>query len=309
MMRTKALTGFMTAALVLLVLPETPVAIEMSEYETELIKRLEIIEAETTELMRKYAEKGDKTARCHFGLRLALGKSGNQDYGFAAKYLVGLNQESCRFASALKGLMYRDGLGVKKDLEKSKFWFRRMALQLRLKTVKREDFFLPGGADVTKEIKAAQAWRERLFENADPQMQYEEALKFLSGDGVIADPDIAHDLLRKAIVAENPEAMYQLGKGYLSGIFQFDDSDSVSDALAWLSLAARRGVVAAQKDLAVWYATHATRQRDNFKAYFWLRSAKLTKADLGPLAAEITRRVSDTEKGVVERMLERNSFP
>ena len=90
-----------------------------------------------------------------------------------------------------------------------------------------------------------------MFKNADPQMQYEEALKFLSGDGVIADPDIAHDLLRKAIVAENLEAMYQLGKGYLSGIFQFDDSDSVSDGLAWLSLAARRGVVAAQKDLAV----------------------------------------------------------
>ena len=175
--------------------------------------------------------------------------------------------------------------------------------------MKREDFFLPGGADVTKEIKAAQAWRERLYEKADPQTQYEEALKFLSGDGVIADPDIAHGLLRKAIVVENPKAMYQLGKGYLSGIFQFDDSDSVSDGLAWLSLAARRGVVAAQKDLAVWYATHATRQRDNFKAYFWLLAAKLSEADLGPLAAEITGRVSDTEKGIVERMLERNSFP
>ena len=65
----------------------------------------------------------------------------------------------------------------------------------------------------------------------------------------------------------------------------------MSNGLAWLSLTARRGVVAAQKDLAVWYATHVTRQRDNFKAYFWLRSAKLTKADLGPLAQEITRRV------------------
>ena len=205
MMRTKALIGLVTAALVLLGLPETPVAIEMSEYETELIKRLEKIEADTTELMRKYAEKGDKTARLHFGLRLALGKSGNQDYGTAAKYLVGLDKESCSYASALKGLVYREGLGVKKDLEKSKFWFRRMALQLE--HMKREDFYLPQSADVTAEIQEVQAWHTRMFKNADPQMQYEEALKFLSGDGVIADPDIAHDLLRKAIFVENPEAM------------------------------------------------------------------------------------------------------
>lgn len=289
-------------------LPETLVAFEMSEYEKELIKRIEKFDAETLKFIRQYAEKGDKTARCTYGLRFALGISVKQDYGTAAKYLVGLDQESCRYASALKGLMYRDGLGVKKNLEKSKFWFRRMALQLRLKTVKREDFYLPNGADVTAEIQEAQAWHTRIYKKADPQTQYEEALKFLSGDGVIADPDIAHGLLRKAIV-ENPEAMYQLGKGYLSGIFQFDDSGSVSDGLAWLSLAARRGVVAAQKDLAVWYATHATRQRDNFKAYFWLRSAKLLEADIGLLAAEIARRVSDTEKDIVEDMLERNSFP
>ena len=83
----------------------------------------------------------------------------------------------------------------------------------------------------------------------------------------------------------------------------------MSDGLAWLSLTARRGVVAAQKDLAVWYATHATRQRDNFKGYFWLRSAKLTKADLGPLVQEITRRVLDEEKEIVEGMLERGFFP
>ena len=224
-----------------------------------------------------------------------------------AKYLSGLNDDDCPSASALKGLMYRDGLGFEKDLEKSKFWFRRMALQL--KYMKKEDFFLPPGVDVTKEIEVAQAWHARLFEKANPQTQYKEALKFLSGDGVIADSDIAHGLLRKAVVAEIPEAMYQLGKGYLNGIFQFDDSDSGSDGLAWMSLAARRGVVVAQKELAIWYGTHATRQRDNFKAYFWLRSAKLSEADIGPLAAEITRRVSDTKKRVVERMLERNSFP
>ena len=120
--------------------------------------------------MRKYAEKGDKTAKRHFGLRLARGKSGNQDYGTAAKYLVGLDQESCNYASALKGLMYRDGLGVQKDLGKSKFWFRRMALQLE--HMKREDFYLPQSADVTAEIQEVQAWHTRMFKNADPQMQF-----------------------------------------------------------------------------------------------------------------------------------------
>ena len=80
-------------------------------------------------------------------------------------------------------------------------------MALQLEHMKREDFYLPQSADVTAEIQEVQAWHTRMFKNADPQMQYEEALKFLSGDGVIADPDIAHDLLRKAIFVENPEAM------------------------------------------------------------------------------------------------------
>jgi len=56
MMRTKALIGLVTAALVLLGLPEIPVANEMSEYETELInvsKKLKPIQPNSCGSMRR----------------------------------------------------------------------------------------------------------------------------------------------------------------------------------------------------------------------------------------------------------------
>ena len=209
-MRKNVLIG-LAAAVLWVGSPLALDAVEKSEFEAGMAKLAKKFNVEAMEYVRKHAELGDKSAKCYLGQFYAVGQPVSQDYNIAAKYLAGLDQESCGAASILKGLMYRDGLGFEKDLEKSKFWFRRMALQLGYMNI--EDFSWPAGADVTKEIENAQAWHTRLFEKADPQTQYEEALKFLSGDGVIADPDIAHDLLRKAIVAENPEAMYQLGKG------------------------------------------------------------------------------------------------
>lgn len=275
-----------------------------SEYDTRLIEHILQGDAVLFKFVREHAERGNKKAQCFLGKIYAVGVYVKQDYDKAARHLVDLGYRHCSSASILLGLMYRDGLGVEKDLEKSKFWFRRGTFSLE--NSKLEDFLLPAGTDIAREIEEAQAWHARLFEKADPQTQYEEALKYLSGDGVPADPVVAYKLLSNPVIAKIPGAMYELGKGHLHGPFP---PGNIREGLQWLYYAAKGGVVSAEKELAVWYGTHATRQRDNFKAYFWLRRAGLTESDLGLLATEITRRVSDTEKGLVERMLKSDSFP
>lgn len=285
----------------------TPVALfsaEKSEYDTRLIEHIRQGDVVLFKFVREHAKRGNKKAQCFLGEIYAVGVYVKQDYNKAARYLVDLGYRHCSSASILLGLMYRDGLGVEKDKEKSKFWFLRGTFSLE--NSKLEDFLLPAGVDIAREIEEAQAWHARLFDKADPQTQYEEALKYLSGDGVMADPVVAYELVRIPAREGLPEARYELGKGYLHGPFP---PGHVQEGLQWLYFAARGGVVLAEKELAVWYGTHATRQRDNFKAYFWLRHAGLTEADLGPLAAEIARRVSEKEKYAIGIMLKTNSFP
>ena len=229
----------------------TPVALfsaEKSEYDTRLIEHILQGDAVLFKFVREHAKRGNKKAQCFLGKIYAVGVYVKQDYDKSARYLVDLGYRHCSSASILLALMYRDGLGVEKDLEKSKFWFRRGTFSLE--NSKLEDFLLPAGVDIAREIEEAQAWHSRLFEKADPQAQYEEALKYLSGDGVIADPVVAYKLLSKPVLEKIPGAMYELGKGYLHGPFP---PGNVQTGLQWLYFAARGGVVAAEKELAVWY--------------------------------------------------------
>ena len=303
-MRKYVIPGIWAAAVLWVSTPVALFSAEKSEFDTRNIEHLQQGDAVYIKFVREHAKRGDKRAQCSLGQFYAIGAYVPQDYDKAARYLVDLGYRHCGTASILLGLMYRDGLGVEKDLEKSKFWFRRGTFSLE--NSKLEDFLLPVGVDIAREIEEAQAWHARLFDKADPQTQYEEALKYLSGDGVPADPVVAYKLLSKPVLEMIPGAMYELGKGYLHGPFP---PGHVQTGLQWLYFAARGGVVLAEKELAIWYGTHATRQRDNFKAYFWLRHAGLTESDLGPLAAEITSRVSEKEKYAIGIMLKTNSFP
>lgn len=189
----KYLMHWVLAAVLWVGAPVALFSAERSEFDIRNIEHMQLGEASYIKFVREHAKRGDKSARCFLGQFYAIGVYVPQDYDKAALYLIDLGYRNCSPASILLGLMYRNGLGVERNKDKSKLWFRRGTFSLE--NSKLEDFLLPAGVDIASEIEEAQAWHARLFENADPQTQYKEALKYLSGDGVIADSVIAYKLL------------------------------------------------------------------------------------------------------------------
>ncbi len=214
-------------------------------------------------------------------------------------------------------LMYYDGRGAPKDLQKARHWFKAAALNLVDKSPSddRRMIIARNG------LRRANGLRPRLFpaelaaeiiwlreiEDSEPQVLYETALRVRDGDGLPWVRDAAVALLRLAAKRGVMEANYDLGMLLLDAPRGFLDA---ADGIRALALAGDNGFVPAQVELGRRYASGNGVRRWDHTAYVWLLMADENGADVAALLEEVGGRLTGRERRAAREVAEKAaSYP
>jgi hypothetical protein len=118
------------------------------------------------------------------------------------------------------------------------------------------------GTDVNRIVNQADA--------GDSTAQYEMALRYADGEGVLQNYQDAMAWFAKAAVNGNDNAQWKLGLGYIQGIGVPHDERK---AVVWFKRAANHGDIRAQHALSDLYLSGRGVPRDYIRAYTWLSIA------------------------------------
>lgn len=126
---------------------------------------------------------------------------------------------------------------------------------------------LPANAEKAAEPAAAQA----LIEGGDANSQYEQGMRYFSGEGVAAkNPAEALKWLELAANQGHADACYKLGILYRTGLGVLQNFET---AFQWFELAAKQNHADAQYDIGLMHKNGLSVPVDFVKAYVWLNLA------------------------------------
>ena len=156
------------------------------------------------------------------------------------------------------------------------------------------------------ELAAEIDWLSEI-EGDDPQVLHETAVRVRDGNGLPQVRDAAVAWLRLAAKRGVMEANYDLGIALLNAPGGYHDT---ADGISALVLAGGNGFVPALVELGRRYATGDGVRRWDRTAYVWLLMAKNNGADVAALLDEVGGRLSRTELRMAREDAERGtSYP
>tara|TARA_B100000965_G_scaffold266305_1_gene224977 strand:- start:965 stop:1882 length:918 start_codon:yes stop_codon:yes gene_type:complete len=201
------------------------------------------------------------------------GKCVLQDYGRAFE----LYSRAVEFGPSIVGLrlgyFYLNGLGVGRDENKARYWFRSQALAAHYT----KDRFMDGilelmffGAPVPKMLRE-EVSRAREMYDGPPEVLMEVYRNLLNGTGVFPNRERALFWLSKAARQDHPAALYDTAQRYLTGNGYEKDETSY---VVHLREAARRNHAEAQKELGEYYLRTHKEPFELHNALVWLLRAQ-----------------------------------
>jgi TPR repeat protein len=146
----------------------------------------------------------------------------------AHKHLLALANKGHAKSQTLVGVMYRDGVGVEKDLRQAALWLEKAAQQgLREAENELGHLYLSTEASVHNPAKAEQ-WLTRAAEHGVVEAQRDLGLLYMRGDLVGVDHEKAVIWLRRAAAQGSEEAQKALAA--LPGGEQLEDAAAQGQA-------------------------------------------------------------------------------
>lgn len=220
----------------------------------------------------------------------------------AAEYLDRAAEAGHEPAYPFLGYMYANGLGVERDPDEARYWFKKYVLSVMWKS---KEGRLEGITTILHDRKSPPLLEEELrwIESvlaAAPREQVNIAIRLRDGDGLPLDRKAAYALLRKAIAEGIPEAKYELGRGFLARDYVYGRSfrhQEVRVAISYLEQAARARYAPAEKALGLFYAQPGVKNFNPEWSYFYLLRAKEDDAEgIDNVLARIESMLSDKER-------------
>lgn len=104
------------------------------------------------------------------------------------------------------GILYRDGLGVKQDDQKTLMWFQKAADQGDLKAQANIGFIYANGLGVTPDLNKAAFWYRKSADGGYSVAQYLLGMMYLEGKGIEKDTSEAAKWLGKAALQGDEDA-------------------------------------------------------------------------------------------------------
>ncbi len=212
----------------------------------------------------------------------------------AMKRIEGGTQDA--HAMTLVGELYKDGLGVRRDLKEAARWYRlaadrgdpQGAFSLALAYLR--------GRGVEENRQVAIGWLEKAALTNHSGAIYN--LGLLAIDGEIQDFDKARTMFSRAADLGNNDAAYALGLLYKQGRGVERDPQK---AAQWFRKAAEDGIVAAQVDLAVMLFNGDGVDKDEATAVRYFLKAAATN---NPVAQNRLARLLVVGRGTPKNMVE-----
>jgi len=168
------------------------------------------------------------------------------------------------------GVLYAQGLGVRRDLTEAFRWYQKAANQGNAAAEFALGQMYARGWGVPRDQADALRWFQMA--NAPDADGPPTDWTVIEGYGTNQDPKQAAYWYRLAAEKGHPEAQFNLGRLYASGKGVEHDEEQ---ALRWIRAAASLGYAPAQADLGARYASGKGIALDGKRAYFWLTLAYL----------------------------------
>ncbi len=188
---------------------------------------------------RAAAEQGDETAQLYFAVC-------EEDAAKRIALLRPIAEKGNRYAQALLGTIYTEGVGVERDDVQAAHWYGLAAAQGDARAQCIMGALCEQGRGVPQDIAKAFEWYRLSAEQGDAYGMACLAGCYADGKGVAKDLKVALEGFRKAADKGNADAQYTLGLMYMEGTGVPRDLDQ---AQHWLELADKQGHDGAQESL------------------------------------------------------------
>ena len=146
------------------------------------------------------------------------------------------------------GKLYRDGVGVKKDVLQAVIWFSEAVKQGNSYAAYALGKIYLAGEDAQKDMGKALHWIQRSADLGNEYAQYRLGMLHLTGEDIPKDVPKAIEYLTASAKQGNQYAQYQLGKLCLLGREVERDENA---AVRWFTLSAAQG-----NEYAQWFLDH-----------------------------------------------------
>jgi uncharacterized protein len=168
------------------------------------------------------------------------------------------------------GLLYAQGLGIKRDLAEAAAWYRKAAEQGNSAAEFALGQMYSRGWGAPRDTTDAIRWMQMANDPASdgPPTDWTR----IEGYGIEQDQKQAAFWYEKAAQQGHPEAEYNLARLYATGQGVPRDQEQ---ALHWVRAAASQGYAPAQARFGLRYANGSGIAQDHRLAYFWLTLAYL----------------------------------
>lgn len=194
----------------------------------------------------------------------------NKDYQRAYKEWKAAADAGQAEAQFDLGVLYAQGLGVRRDLTEAAYWYRMSARQGNAEAEFALGQMYSRGWGVPRDEADAIRWLQMAnsVESDGPPTDWAN----VEGYGMPQDPEQAAFWYRQAADKGHPEAQFFLARMYASGRGVKKDEEQ---AARWMSASAAQGYTFAMANLGDRYAAGNGVAKDDKRAYFWLTLAFL----------------------------------
>lgn len=158
------------------------------------------------------------------------------EYDVAMKLWRPLAEKGDATAQSDLGLLYDEGLGIKKDPAEAAKWYRLAADQGDAAAQNNLAFMYVRGISVEQDYVQAAHWYRKAADQGAAEAQYNLAHLYVEGRGVPQDIKEAADLYRKAAEQGDPDAQNRLGLLYVNGEGVAQDR---VEGYKWIALAVK----------------------------------------------------------------------
>jgi hypothetical protein len=236
----------------------------------------------------------------------------NKDYQTAYRQWKAMAEAGQAEAQFDLGVLYAQGLGVRRDLSEAARWYRQSADQGNAEAEFALGQMYSRGGGAPRDLDDAMRWFQMANDpNSDgPPTDW----TVIQGYGIRQDQQQAAYWYQLAAEKGHAEAQYNLGRLYATGQGVPRDQEQ---ALRWIRGAASQGYSPAQARFGIRYANGNGIAQDHRLAYFWLTLAllhgdksveKLRTAEAAKLSPEVVATTDQAAQNWKPRVVPRRKL-
>jgi len=167
-------------------------------------------------------------------------------------------------------VMYYNGKGFLKDLNKTFYWVKKSAEQGYAKAQYSLAAMYFNGQGTLKDLNKAFYWFKKDSEQGDAKAQYSLAAMYYHGQGTLKDINKAFYWYKKS--AEQGNAVAQFGLAYM---YQYGEGTlkDINKAFYWYKKSAEQRFAIAQFNLAILYYNGEGTTTNKKQAAYWMKKA------------------------------------